>query len=92
VENQISYSRIVMMVKSFFEKNIGLKNLSYVDVAGGDLEFGIHSMRFILNIDSMTVHRFIMADNQPMLMNDEKSILIQNRLREYIAKELGVEI
>lgn len=86
---KISLTSVIMLIKNFLEKEIGAKNLSYVDVSSAGIEFGIRAMKFVIQFQGMSCHR-LDAESQ-MLYNDSASVMIQNRLREHIEKQLGAE-
>lgn len=85
---QINLTSIIKLIQTFLEKEFGVSNLSYVDVSSAGIEFGVRAMRFVVQFQGITCHRLDV--NSQMLYNDHASVLIQNRLQEYIAKELGV--
>jgi len=84
MQKRVTYGDVVTMIKDLFEKEIGLKNLSFVELNGDTIEFGIHSMRFMLMITDLTVYRI--KDNSAGI--DDGSLIIQRRLREHMIKSL----
>jgi len=86
---QIKLTSIIKLIQTFLEKEFGVRNLTYVDASSAGIEFGVRAMRFVVQFQGITCHRLDV--NSQMLYNDNASVLIQNRLQEYIAKELGVE-
>lgn len=83
----INISVLIGLIKNFIEKEFGTRNLSYVDVSAAGIEFGVRAMRFVIQFQGLSCHRLDV--NSQMLYNDHASVLIQNRLQEQIAKELG---
>lgn len=83
----INITSLIRLIQTFLEKEFGVRNLSYVDVSAAGIEFGVRAMRFVIQFQGLSCHR-LDATNQ-MLYNDHASVLIQNRLQEQIAKELG---
>lgn len=85
----INLNSVIVLIQKFMEKEIGVKNLSYVDVSSAGIEFGIRAMKFVIQFQGMSCHR-LDAESQ-MLYNDSASVMIQNRLHEHIEKQLGAE-
>ena len=87
----IDLRTLVSMIQNFMEKQIGIKNLSYVDIRPDSIEFGIRAMRFLIVIGGMKCYRISSTDSKT-IYNDHSSIMIENRLREYLGEELGETI
>lgn len=83
----INITSLIRLIQTFLEKEFGTRNLSYVDVSTAGIEFGVRAMRFVIQFQGLSCHRLDV--NSQMLYNDHASVLIQNRLQEQIAKELG---
>lgn len=83
----INLNSVIALIQNFIEKEFGTRNLSYVDVSAAGIEFGVRAMRFVIQFQGLSCHRLDV--NSQMLYNDHASVLIQNRLQEQIAKELG---
>jgi hypothetical protein len=83
----INLNSVIALIHKFIEKEFGTRNLSYVDVSAAGIEFGVRAMRFVIQFQGLSCHRLDV--NSQMLYNDHASVLIQNRLQEQIAKELG---
>ena len=86
---QINLTSIIELIQTFLEKEFGVKNLSYVDVSSAGIEFGVRAMRFVVQFQGIRCHR--LDSESQMLYNDSASVMIQNRLREHIEKQLGAE-
>ncbi len=85
MQKSLSMGQVVMAIKDLFEKEIGLKNLTHLELNDIFLEFGIKSMRFIVKLDTMEVNR-ITIGLEPTMYFDAACEILQNRLRETMLK------
>lgn len=84
---KMNFSDVIMIVKDFFEREVGRKNLTHIDISGMQLELGIKSMRFVIDLENMSVAR-ITYGKEPVLYFDDACLLIQERLRNALLEKV----
>jgi len=83
----LNFSDVIMMVKEFFEREVGRKNLTHIDVHGTQLELGIKGMRFVIELENMEVLRIVYG-TVPRFYCDDACMLIQERLRNSLVQKV----
>jgi len=84
---QVTVEKMATLLVNTLEKELGQKAINTVELQGEMLEFGVNAMRFVVDMQTLTVGR-VFSEARPIVGTDNVSRIIQKRLRKIIKAEL----